>query len=70
MECNDTAERMNWCLECINLKDGKLRGTKMKYEVVNGILHYFVNYDFFIEKPKNVTAMEAMGTNTNVKEGE
>lgn len=57
-ECYDTAEKMFGCLEVIQAGSGLLRGTGMKYEVVDGILHFFVNYDFFMQE---VGQEETMG---------
>ncbi len=40
------AERMMDCLEFIILPDGEqLHGTNMNYETVDGVLHFFVNFD-------------------------
>lgn len=71
-ECNNVAERMYQCLEYITLcnEDVPIRGTKMKYEVIDGVLNFFVNYDCFVYKIETETAMENLESNTNVKEGE
>ena len=49
-ECNGVAERMLQCLEYITIygEDKPIMGTKMKYEVVDGVLNFFVNYDCFL----------------------
>ena len=71
-ECNDVAERMNWCLEYITTDaDTKpIKGTKMNHEVVDGVLNFFVNYDFFVYKKEEQIPMENLQTNTSVKEGD
>lgn len=69
-ECNDVAERLVWTLEYITLDGDLIRGTAMKYEVVDGVLHFFVNYDCFIYRIEEKTAMESMETDTKVKEGD
>lgn len=69
-ECNEVAERMNWCLEYIIVNGDKFRGTKMKYEIVNGVLNFFVNYDCFIYKVGETTMMGEMVSDTSVKEGD
>ena len=69
-ECNAVAERMTWCLEVITMGDDPIRGTKMKYEVVDGVLQFFINYDCFVYRVEVTTPMEAMETSTNVKEGD
>lgn len=71
-EYNEAAERMYECLEYVTIDgDSKpIRGTKMKHEVVDGVLNFFVNYDCFIYKAKEQTAMGEMKLNTEVKEGD
>lgn len=69
-ECNDVAERMIWCLEYISLDEEKYRGTKMKYEIVEGILNFYVNYDFFVYRIAESTPMGIMQSNHEVKEGD
>lgn len=70
-ECNGVAERVWQCLEYITIygEDKPIMGTKMKYEVVNGVLNFFVNYDCFIRKIEQQTPMESLQASTNVKEG-
>lgn len=46
-ECNEVAERMLGCLEYVEL-DGMVRGTGMRYEVVDGVLNFFVDYNYFV----------------------
>lgn len=70
-ECNEVAERMYECLEYIKPigDDLPIRGTKMKYEVVDGVLNFFVNYDCFVYKMENQSSMETLETNTGLKVG-
>ncbi len=70
-ECNGVAERMLQRLEYITIygEDKPIMGTKMKYEVVDGVLNFFVNYDCFIRKTEQQTAMETLQASTDVKEG-
>lgn len=71
-ECNGVAERMYDCLEYITM-DGDsepIRGTKMKHEVVDNVLNFFVNYDCFVYKVEEQTAMGEMKLDTAVKEGD
>jgi hypothetical protein len=68
-ECYAIAERMGQCLEHI-LVDGEdkpIRGTKMKHEVVDDILHFFVNYDLFVDKKKESVAMEEFSSGVQAK---
>lgn len=66
-ECNEVAERMNWCLEIIQAGDEPIRGTQMKYEIIDGVLNFFVNYDCFMCSETQYTAMENMEVKTGVK---
>ena len=70
-ECNGVAERMLQCLEYITIygEDKPIMGTKIKYEVVDGVLNFFVNYDCFIRKTEQQTPMESLQASTSVKEG-
>lgn len=70
-ECNGVAERMYECLEYITIEgDTKpIRGSAMKHEVIDDVLNFFVNYDFFTVKTEDNTAMETMTASTGVKEG-
>lgn len=47
-ECNAVAERLFFTLENINVEGDPIFGKNMKYEVVDGVLSFFVNYDLFI----------------------
>lgn len=69
-ECNSVAERLMWLLEYITLDGDLTRGTAMKYEVIDGILNFFVNYDCFVYRVEENTPMEVMESTTDVKEGD
>lgn len=48
-------------LEYITLPDGDmLRGTGMSYEVVDGVLHFFVSYNLTLIKPVEKIPMETL----------
>jgi hypothetical protein len=49
-EVNSVIAALNMELEYIEIEGGLLRGTKMKHEVIEGVLHFFVNYDIRIRK--------------------
>lgn len=62
-ESYDVAEKLESALEYITLPNGDiLRGTKIHSEMVDGVLHFFVNYDFHIYKIPDPS--ELMGTLT------
>jgi hypothetical protein len=69
-ECNSVAERLMWSLEYITLDGDSTRGTAMKYEVIDGVLNFFVNYDCFVYRLEENTPMEAIESSTDVKEGD
>lgn len=58
-ECNEVLEQLNQCLEYISVSDNLTRGTEMHGEMVDGILNYFIHYDFFVIKQED--AEERMG---------
>ena len=66
-ECNEAAERMCWCLEVIQADGGAVRGSNMKYEIVDGVLNFFVDYDCFVYKTRQQARMEKMESDTEVK---
>lgn len=68
-EGNAVAERLYSCLEYISVSRKLLRGTKMKYQIVDGVLNFFVNYDFFVYKTVDLNIMEKLSKNVTVKKG-
>ena len=72
-EINDVAERMMQCLEHVTI-DGDIRparGTKMRYEAVDGVLNFFVNYDrCFYRKKAGIPEMEELESSAAVKGGD
>ena len=66
-ECYEVLERMNLCLEYIDV-DGPMMGTKMNGKVVDGVLSFFVNYDCFVyRRGEAVPMMEEVSSETHVK---
>ena len=67
-ECYAVGERLFSCLEYLDVGGDLVMGTKRKYEVVDGILHFFVNYDLFVNKVgESVPVMEEVSSETHVK---
>jgi hypothetical protein len=66
-ECNAVAERLFLCLEYTTVTGDLVHGTKMKYEVVDGVLDFFVNYDLFVYKVAASDTMEEISENVTVK---
>lgn len=63
-----TAEILFQALEYITVDGDKLRGTKMHYEKVDGVLHFFVEYNNFIVRLTEKTSMEDLTSVTGLKE--
>lgn len=67
-ECYTVAEQLFSCLEYLEVDGDLVMGTKMKCEMADGILHFFVNYDLFVYKvAESVSAMEELFSGTSVK---
>lgn len=49
-EVNSVVDTLNIGLEYIQIEDGLLRGTDLKHETTDGVLHFFVNYDLRLRK--------------------
>jgi hypothetical protein len=67
-EVNNVTETLNLGLEYIQIEDGLLRGTDMKHEVIDNVLHFFVNYDLRLRKVVDPDEfMETVTINGGVK---
>lgn len=63
-------ELMN-ALEYIKLPGGdSLRGTSLNFEVVDGVLHCFVNYNLPLNKPTEEVTMETLDVDVGTRKGE
>jgi hypothetical protein len=69
-ECNAVAERMVWCLEYVTLSgdDRPIRGSSISYEIIDGVLNFFINYDLFTTKQQDIPTMETIDFTPNAKE--
>lgn len=48
--------------------DNLCRGTKMRYEVIDDVLHFFVNYDLFVKKQvEEVESMAELTVNSKTE---
>lgn len=67
-ECCAVAERLFTCLKYLEMDDDFVMGTKMNYEMADGILHFSVNYDMFIYRIADaVPTMEEITSETSVE---
>lgn len=58
-ELQDMGSKLFEVLEYITLEDGDLlRGQEMRYETVDGVLHFFVDYNLVVKK--NITPPDDM----------
>lgn len=51
-ECNEVAERLYDCLEWITVSGDLVMGAGMRYEIVDGVLNFFVHYSFTVYRPR------------------
>ena len=54
-EMHHMAESLFLAVEYINVLDNLRRGATMRYEIVDGVLHFFVTYSMYV---KEITAAE------------
>lgn len=68
-ELQEMASNLFDALEYVTLTNGDLvRGTEMHYEVIDGVLHFFVDYNMFIKKVEMpADNMETLTVNNDVK---
>lgn len=70
MEMIVVGEKMMDAMEYVTLLNGDMvRGTGRKYEIVDGVLHFFVNYNMHLIKPVEETSMEDVYVDAGVKRG-
>ena len=63
-EIQKVTEKLFLSLEEIFVLDNLARGTKMSPEIVDGVLHFFVNYDMFVKRPEtNDNHMQTLNSN-------
>ena len=64
------AYQLMYCLRYITIPCGDmLRGTSISYEVVDGVLHFFVNYNLIVNIPKELPTMETLEIDQHTKKG-
>lgn len=66
-ECNEVIERLFECLEYIKVDSFLLGGRKMESEIKDGVLYFFLNYDFFVYKKEETEAMGTLTRSIEVK---
>ena len=67
-EVHSVVGTLNLGLEYITVDDNLVRGTKMRHEVISGVLHFLVNYDIRIRRViENDPVMETVIIDERVK---
>lgn len=66
-ELLDIADKLFTCLKFITLlNEDKQMGFNMRYEMVDGVLHFFVKYPATMIEVENIPAMESVEVNNDV----
>ena len=66
-ECLEVLEHLHDALETIEVDSESIRGTNMTSEMDEGVLHFFVNYNFFTIRKTDETFMEHLDHSSDVK---
>lgn len=67
-EINDVIPKLYDCLEYITVNDGLLKGVRRNYKIVEGVLEFFIEYNYTLVKRKIPDMMIGMiSTTTEVK---
>ncbi|MFS1514560.1 DUF6838 family protein [Chengkuizengella sp. SCS-71B] len=60
-DAHKVAEKLYSEMEYIEVSQGKIRGRKMRHEVFDNVLHFFVDYDFHVLREiESVPKMQRM----------
>ena len=66
-ECIQVSEKLFDILEVINTELGFIRGTNLRTEIADGMLHFFVNYNVFSYKATEQEEMDSLEMKTRRK---
>lgn len=67
-DMHDMAEQLYELMEYIGTEDNLHRGTEMKHEIQEGVLHFFVDYNFHVSKVVQKEFMEDLEFRFALKE--
>lgn len=67
LEMNNTAEMLVDALEFIVVNDSKVRGHKISYEIIDGVLHFFVKYNVLVTKIEKGDKMQDLNLQQELK---
>lgn len=68
VEMYEAIEKLNDVLEYINFGDGLLRGTNMKGQIIDDVLHFFIDYNFIVIKQGDKDYMQQLTIKGRVKQ--
>ena len=67
-EMYDVAEKLLFNLEFLTLPNGNsIRGTSIRYEITDDVLHFFINYNHTMILPVEETPMETLDLNAGLE---
>ena len=64
LEFLEVEERLYSCLEYIEIEGSQTKGTDMKVNVIDGVLHFFVNYNFHVFRTEQKEPMKKISIKT------
>ena len=69
-EINEVAEMLLEELEYIEIDGDLVRGTNMNFEIVDNVLHFFVDYNYFTIKNNDLNKMDTVELFGGLKRGD
>ncbi|HBF2379010.1 hypothetical protein QQO69_17990 [Clostridioides difficile] len=69
-EINEVAEMLLEELEYIEIDGDLVRGTNMNFEIVDNVLHFFVDYNYFTIKNNDINKMDTVELFGGLKRGD
>ncbi|NFG22689.1 hypothetical protein FDF11_08275 [Clostridium botulinum] len=67
-EINEITETLFDVLEYVNLDDGPIKGTNMHGEIIDNVLHFFINFNMIVAKDiQKEDSMENLKVEGNLK---
>lgn len=69
-EINEIAEMLLEELEYIEIDGDLVRGTNMNFEIIDNVLHFFVDYNYFTMKSNNTEKMNGVELFGGLKRGD
>ncbi|MFN1809005.1 DUF6838 family protein, partial [Clostridioides difficile] len=69
-EINEIAEMLLEELEYIEINGDLVRGTNMNFEIIDNVLHFFVDYNYFTIKSNNADKMNTVELFGGLKRGD